>query len=322
MFDVVLGGMLIFAVYRGWTRGFVRSVVGLIVVVIGSMLAIRLSGPAGAVVEGVAGTSPATSRVIGGFAVFLACAVAGFVVARMMRHVLDTMPGLPTLDRAAGAAVAGLAGVLVVTLLVSAARLLPLGGLGAQVEASELAGMLTDPDQMPQKTLAMVGGDRVLTVALKLDDVFGTTATGDPGPATVSLDVGDDPTLQPSPHQADVLDAAVNHARSNADVAPLARSEELDGVARRHAMVMYRQGWMAHASPDGTRLAGRLAAADIPARTSSELIGLGASPASIVDTWESADAGVSRLHRDDVSRMGVAVVDGPLGLLAVVVMTG
>jgi uncharacterized protein YkwD len=85
---------------------------------------------------------------------------------------------------------------------------------------------------------------------------------------------------------------------------------------------MYRQGWMAHASPDGTRLAGRLAAADIPARTSVELIGLGASPASIVDAWESADAGAARLHRDDVSRMGVAVVDGPLGLLAVVVMTG
>jgi hypothetical protein len=322
VFDVVLGGILIFAVYRGWTRGFVRSLVGLVVVVVGSMLAFRLSGPAGSVVEGVAGTSPATSRVIGGFLVFLACAVAGFVVVRMMRHVLDSVPGLPTLDRAAGAAVAGLAGVLVVTLLVSAARLLPLGGLGAQVEASQLAGILTDPDRMPQKTLAMVGGDRVLTVALKLDDVFGTTATGDPGPATVSLDVGDDPDLQPSPRQADVLEAAVNHARSNADVAPLARSEELDGVAGRHAMVMYRQGWMAHASPDGTRLTGRLAAADVPARTSAELIGLGASPASIVDAWESADAGASRLRRDDVSRMGVAVVDGPLGLLAVVVMTG
>ncbi|MCI0545576.1 MAG: CvpA family protein, partial [Actinobacteria bacterium] len=138
MFDLVLGGILVFAVVRGWMRGFTRSVVGLIVVVLGSVLALRLSGPAGTVVSGIAGTSPSTSRVIGGVAVFLMCSVAGLVVARMMHHVLDAMPGLPTLDRAAGAAVAGLAGVLVVTLLVSAVRVLPLGTLGAQVEASEL----------------------------------------------------------------------------------------------------------------------------------------------------------------------------------------
>jgi Colicin V production protein/Cysteine-rich secretory protein family len=322
VFDVVLAGILAFAVYRGWMRGFVRSAVGLVVVVVGSMLAFRLSGPAGAVVEGVSGASPATSRVIGGFLVFLACSLVGFVVARMMRQMLDAMPGLPTLDRAAGAAVAGLAGVLVVTLLVSAVRVLPLGGLGTQVEESELAGVLTDPDRMPQKTLAFVGGDQVLTVALRLDDVFGRTATGDPGVATVTLDVGDDPVLAPSPRQADALHASVNHSRSNADAAPLARSEELDQVARRHATAMYREGWMAHAAPDGTRLPDRLAAADIPARTSAELIGLGPSPASIVDAWESAEAAASRLRRHDVSRMGVAAVDGPLGLLAVVVMTG
>ncbi len=86
--------------------------------------------------------------------------------------------------------------MLVVTLLVSAVRLLPLAGLGAQVEASELAGVLTDPDRLPQKTLAMVGGDRVLTAALRLDDVFGTTARGIPArPGRPRL--GDDPTVQP-----------------------------------------------------------------------------------------------------------------------------
>ncbi|CAN5395093.1 hypothetical protein BH24ACT7_BH24ACT7_22270 [soil metagenome] len=322
MFDVILGAVLAGAIVRGWMRGFVRSAVGLVVVVVGTILALRLSGPMGSLVSGIAGTSPDTSRIIGGVVVFAACSIAGVMVAGMMRKVLDAMPGLPTLDRAAGAVAAGLAGVLVLTLLVSAVRVLPLGGVGDSVEESELATMLTDPDRLPQEALAVVGGDRVLAVALRLDDHFGQAVVGDPGRETILLDVPAGAHLVPSAGQADALFHLANRARSEAGAAPLARSAELDAVALQHATDMYTGGWLAHASPDGVWLGGRLAAASVPSTASSEVIGLGPSPASIVDEWEGAAPSAARLGRDDVTRMGVAAVAGPLGVLVVVAMTG
>ncbi len=322
MFDFILGAILAAAVVRGWMLGFVRSAVGLLVVLLGTLLALRLSGPVGSIVAGIAGTAPGTSRVIGGMVVFIACSVAGLIVIRMTRHVLDALPGLPTLDRAAGAAAAGLAGVLVITLMVSAVRILPLGGLGDQVEASELAEVLTDPDRLPQEALALVGGDRVLAAALRLDDVFGTTTLGDPGGEVVSIDAHPVTASDASTRQADALFVTVNRARSAAGAAPLARSTELDRVALDHAVAMYRGGWMAHASPDGVRLPGRLTAAGIPATAVAELIGLGPSTAPIVDVWEAEAPSAYRLARQDLSRMGVAAVSGPLGVLVVVAMTG
>ncbi|MBA2336432.1 MAG: CvpA family protein [Acidimicrobiia bacterium] len=322
MLDVILGAALAAAVVHGWLRGFIRSAIGLAVVVLGAFLAFRLSAAAGSVVAGIAGTSPETSRVFGGVVVFGACAVGGAVVSAGMRRVIGAMPGLPTLDRAAGAVAAGLAGVLVVTLVMSAVRVLPLGAVGRAVEASTLASKLTDPDGLAQRTLALVGGDGALAVALRLDDAFGQSTLGDPGGATIVLDVPAGTEAFARPDQADALFQEVNRARSAAGVSPLARAANLDAVAQGHANEMYAGGWMAHASPDGTRLVGRLAAASIPATAVAELIGLGPTPSSIVDEWVGAPGSANRLGRPNVTRMGVAVGDGPLGLLAVVVMTG
>ncbi len=322
MLDVILGAALAAAVVHGWLRGFVRSAIGLGVVVLGAFLAFRLSATMGSVVAGIAGTSPETSRVIGGVAVFVACAVGGAVVSSAMRRVIQAWPGLPTLDRAAGAVAAGLAGVLLVTLVMSAVRVLPLGAAGRAVEGSTLASKLTDPDGLAQRTLAVVGGDRALAVALRLDDAFGQSTLGDPGGATIALDVPAGSEAVARPDQADALYQEVNRARSAAGVAPLAMAATLDAVAQGHAAEMYSGGWMAHASPDGTRLVGRLAAASVPATAVAELIGLGPTPSSIVDEWVGAPSSADRLGSPNVTRMGVAVVDGPLGLLAVVAMTG
>lgn len=322
MLDVILGAALAGAVVLGWLRGFVRSAIGLAVVVLGAFLAFRLSAVVGSIVAGMAGTSPETSRAIGGVVVFVACAVGGAVVSSAMRRVIGALPGLPTLDRAAGAVAAGLAGVLVITLVVSVVRVLPFGAMGRAVEGSTLASKLTDPDGLAQRSLAFVGGDRALAAALRLDDAFGQSTLGDPGRATIALEVPAGTEAVARPDEADSLFQEVNRARSAAGVAPLARATTLDAVAQAHAVAMYAEGWMAHASPDGTRLLGRLAAASIPATAVAEMIGLGPTPSSIVDEWAGAPSSANRLRHPNVTRMGVAVVDGPLGLLAVVAMTG
>jgi hypothetical protein len=277
----------------------------------------------GHVVSGIGGTSPEVSRLFGGAVVFLAVSVGASLLAGLVRRGMHLMPGVPTVDRVAGAVLAGGTGVLVATLVLSVLTVLPLPAAVADpIDDSAVATTLTDPDGAAQVLLDAASGDGVMGVVLRIDDLVGAPHVGDPGDEVIVLPPSDEDAVTPRPGQARSLSALVNRARVNADVPPLARAQNLDPVARGHARRMYVNGRMAHVTAAGAGPADRLDAAGIPHVTVVELIGLGASPESVVEAWLDDPVARQRMLAIGVRRMGVGAFSGPHGLMLVMVAAG
>jgi uncharacterized protein YkwD len=170
--------------------------------------------------------------------------------------------------------------------------------------------------------MSIVAGDRVMRRALRLREHIGSVRLGDPGEETRDIT-----TLRPVRAGLDVaashnLLAAINRARVLNGEAPMISASALAEIAAEHATAMYEGGWFAHVDTLGLGPSDRLRAADIPHVTAAELLGIGLSEASLVDAWEADLQASARLFQANVTRAGVAVVSGPLGQLAVVLMTG
>ena len=71
MLDLILGAALVILAIYGWMQGFVRAVISLAVLVVGTVVAFRISGPLGEVVAEMSGTSPDASRMVAGFGVLM-----------------------------------------------------------------------------------------------------------------------------------------------------------------------------------------------------------------------------------------------------------
>ncbi len=316
MIDFLLGAVIAALLVRGWVRGLVREAIGLAVVLVGTVLAFRLSSAAGAIVASMAGTSADVSRLIGGVAVFLLVSVGGAVAGYVLHRGIRVLPGLPTANRAAGAGFAGLAGLLVATVALSAAALMPIpAAWEARLETSALAGYLTDPDGAPQAALGVLAGDRVTATALDLQDLFGERRLIG-GPQRVALPPADRDEVELESDASLRVYGLVNESRVAAGSDPLTRSEVLDGVAREAAFDVYTTGRFV---VDGD-VERRVEAAGVPVVTAAQLLGLGISAPSVHEGLVAEPEVAETLEDDSFRRMGVAAVDGPLGLVTVVIL--
>ncbi|MFQ5555453.1 MAG: CvpA family protein [Acidimicrobiia bacterium] len=316
MIDALLGALFVGLVIRGWLRGFVREVVGLAVIVAGTLLAFRLSSAAGSIVSAMTGSSADSSRFIGGVAVFLLVSIGGAVVSFIAHRGIRILPGLPTANRAAGAGFAGLAGLLATTVVFSALAIVPLPeGWEDAMDESAIARFLTLPDGPPQAVLGKIAGDRVAATMLDLQDVFGERhLVADLTPIEV-------PPAGPEQLEADeaasaTMFAAVNETRIAAGAQPLAQSEALDEVAGVLASGVYESGRFALV-PDVESFVERF---EIPVVSAAEVLGLGGSAGSVHEAFV-ADRGASEAMTGTAHRrMGVSAVRGPTGLVIAIVL--
>lgn len=318
MLDFVLGAVLVVLLVRGWLRGLVREAIGLAVLVVGTILAFRLSEPAGSVIASMAGTSHDISRYAGGIVVFLLVAIGGGIVGYIAHKGVRSVPGLPTMNRAGGAFFAAGAGLLVATVVASVVAVLPPAApVTRQLEASVIGRSLVDPDGAPQAVLGALSGDHVIAKVLMLQDTV-----GDP-----RLVADRDPALDlPAVPEAQLRDAdkaelklldLVNRSRVDAAAAPVLRSAALDEVAAAVAWRTYQTG-----RSDGMRTQERLVAAGLPAVRAAEILALGVSPGSVHQAIEEDRDSERDALRPGFTRAGVGAVHGPYGLMAVVVLAG
>ena len=315
MIDAFLGALLVALMVRGWLRGFVREIVALAVIVAGTLLAFRLSTAAGSIVSAMAGTSADTSRYIGGVAVFLLVSVGGAVLSYVAHRGIRVLPGLPTANRAAGAGFAGVAALLVSTVVVSALAILPIpDGWRGAMDESTIARFLTKPDGPPQAVLGKIAGDRVAATVLDLQDVFGErhlVASATP----VSIPPATAGSVSVDQAAARELSDLVNESRIAAGAEPLARLAALDDVALALATGAYETGHFGLES-DVEEIVERLA---IPVVSAVEIVALGASARSLHEALVADAASHASMTEASHRRMGVAVVEGPTGLLTVLV---
>ena len=323
MVDLVLGVALALLAVRGFRRGLIKEAIGLGVLVVGAVAALRLSNPVGDFASRLTGTGPDASRLIGGVLVFLVISIGGGLLAAALHKGTHVLPGVPTVNRIGGALLAAGGGALVATLLLSVLSVLPLPDAAAdEIETSSVADTLTDPDGFAQQALDSVTGERFMSVLLRMDDLFDETAVGDPGDGQTGFSAADEGDIDLDASAALRLSILVNEARVAEGADPIARSSTLDPIAESIAFNLYSIGWLTHTPPNAPTFDERLSAADIPRIAQTELLGIGASPASVIEAWRTDDVALEELSDPALRRYGVAIANGPAGRLAVLVATG
>jgi len=315
MIDLLLGAGLGLLAVRGWVRGLVREALEVATLLLGTIAALRLSGPLGPVVARTAGVSAETARLVAGAGAFLALSVVAGVAAHLAHRMIRRLPGLTLLNRLAGAALGLVYGLVLGTVLVTLLAVLPLpAAVGDEVATSRFAAALTRPDGPVQEALATVGGDHVAQGVLAIERLVGDRA----------VVLTRTPLVFPLPPTARVRpDAAaartvlerLERERTMADVGTVAWSDELAVVAVARAEERYGSGGGAPADS-------RLDALGIPATVRAESVALAATPDGTMDAILASSPDRADVLGAAYRRVGVGVVSGPYGTMVVIVLTG
>jgi len=300
-------------------RGLVKEVISLAVLVVGTVASFRLSTPLGRMFSAMSGASPDASRLVAGVIIFLGIAIAAAVVSRALHLGMRILPGVSTLNRVGGAGLSLVALVLVVTIGVSLATVVSLPeAVADELAASSVADALTIPDGVPQRVLGFISGDRVMEITLRIRNLTGDAQAVAEVDQPLTLPPAPASELERLPDAEVVLLDLLNRERVASDVPSLLRSPGLDQVAFDLAMEGYGTGTVRLYVGEDLRV--RLESFGLPSTARTELVVLAASPeaghAALVD-----GPIVGAMGRE-LSKAGIAVVRGLLGLLIVEVVTG
>lgn len=322
MIDLALLGLLCLLLLRGWVRGFVREGMDLLGLVVGTVLAFRVGPAVGLIITAMASTSDEAARLIGGVIVFFAAGIGAAMITRTLERQAR-MPGLNFVNRAGGAGLAVAWGTFLATVALTMAVVLPMPpAVADSLEGSAVARTLTDPDGLPQELFTGLSGDRIIESMLALREVVGARRViVEPG-SVVELPPARPDDLEASSSDAREIYDMVNRARIAAGLDPLAWSNALEAVAGGHARDMYLAGFFAHVSPSTGDVGDRLAAAGIRYVTAGENLALAATPEEVHGGLMESPGHRANIEGASFRRIGIAVIDGPLGLMTVQVFTG
>jgi uncharacterized membrane protein required for colicin V production len=322
MLDFLLGAFFVFLFVRGWARGFVKEAMDLIGVILGLAVAFRLSPAAGAVVGGIVGASPTLSRVLGGLLLFVVVGGAAALLAHYL-HRVARLPGLALGNRLTGAGLALAWGAFIATLALSVLSLFRLPpAVADQIDESSVVATLTNPGGVPQTMFAQVSGDRVLGMLLRLDDLVGESRVVLDGEERVEFDAASPEELQLNAAAAAELFELLNEKRAEAGLEQLSWSDGYAGVARDHAQAMYAGGFFAHRSDVTGTVLDRLASAHLSVSVAGENIALAADSTEVHDGLTDSPSHYRTMIDPRFHAVGVAAIEGPLGLMVVQVFGG
>ena len=322
MIDFVLGLYLAGLAVRGWLRGFVKELLDLIGLIIGLAVAFRLSAPLGDFFSDRFDTTPEWARIGAGIALFLIVG-AGMATAAHYLGKVVRMPGLNLANRLAGSGFALAWGIALILVVTSVLRALPMPpSVDRQLDDSAVVTVLASPESPTQQIFQDVVGDEVLDTLLALGPLIGGRNVVLDGDDVVEITPASGDELVEDAGGADEVFRLVNDARAQAGVPPLAWSDSLAAVALGHVMDMYTNGFVSHVSPTTGTVADRVRAARIPLSTVGENLALAATPRAIHAAFMDSDGHRANILRSSFDRVGVAAVDGPLGLMVVQVFGG
>src|SRR5690606_4478417 len=113
MLDFILGLYIAALAVRGWLRGFVRELMDLIGLIVGAVVAFRLSEPFGGFLTDRFVVSPEWGRIGAGIVLFVLCGVSMTIIAHFLSKVAR-LSGLTLANRLLGSLVAGACGAVLV----------------------------------------------------------------------------------------------------------------------------------------------------------------------------------------------------------------
>lgn len=315
--DLVVGLLLVGLLVRGWLRGLVREALDVAGLVLGVVVAFRLSGPFG---DAVAARTdvPAEIARLGAGLVLVLIVGAGIGLASRALGRLARLPGLSLPNRVLGAGFAGLAGAFLVVLVASLLRVVP--AVDETLDGSVVGAVSASP--AAEAVVGAVVGDEVVDSLLSLQSRLGTRRVVLEGDERVEIDPAADEVLTIRPGDAEDLYVLLNETRLSEGADPLAWSPQLADVALGHAREMYRDGYVSHLSPTTGRVGDRVSAAGIRVRVVGENLALAPSVRAVHDGFLASPGHLENLVRPEFHEVGIGAVSGPLGLMVVEVYAG
>ena len=322
MIDFILGLLFAGLFARGWMRGFVKESMDLVGLVVGIVAAFRLSPEMGKFLSGWTGLADSPARLVGGIVVFLLVGVGASVGAHYLGKMMNR-PGLKASNRLLGAGLALGWGWFLATLILSILVVLPLPErYVAPMEESVLTDALTNPELVTQKTFHAMAGDSVLESLLSLQRIVGSKQLILEDDETLEFRAIERSQLSASDEVAAEIFDLLNKARIEGGLDPLAWSDGLAPVGEAHAFEMYEQGYFSHVSPITGSVGDRAQEAGLTYRLIGENLALAASPQMVHDGLMSSPGHRANILRPEFRRIGIGVVEGPLGLMVVQVFSG
>lgn len=322
MIDFLLGLYFAGLFVRGWVRGFVREAMDLVGLILGIALAFRFSGLVGDGLADWLGISPEMGRLVGGVAIFIAIGIGASVAAHYLQRVF-TLPGLALTNRLFGGGLALTWALFVAMLLLSLLVVIPLPDtVGENLEESNVASALTDPESFPQRLFHTLAGDRVLEALLNLDELVGSEKVILEEDETLEVPAADPDDLRRDEKAAEQIFELLNRSRIEQDLDPLAWSTPLALVGDAHATEMYVEGFFSHTSPATGTIADRMAAAGIPYLIVGENLALAATARTVHEGLMDSPGHRANILGERFTRVGVGVIRGPYGLMVVQVFSG
>lgn len=322
MLDFLLGLYLAGLLVRGWLRGLVKEVLDLAGLVLGVIIAFRLSGPFGDFVSDRFDVTPEWARLGAGIALFLIVGIGLSVVAFWLGKVMK-LPGLNLSNRMLGAGFAVAWGITILLVLVSITRALPLpSAVDETLDESVVVHAIASPGAPPQRLFQTLAGDDVLDTLLALEPLIGNRRLVLDEDDRAVIEPADPDELEISAGEARDSFDLVNRARIDAGVEPLAWSDGLSAVALGHALEMYEEGYVSHVSPETGTVGDRVQDAGIRLVVAGENLALAASARAVHAGFLDSDGHRENMLRPRFDRLGVAAVRGPLGLMVVQVYGG
>lgn len=317
--DLALAGLGALSLYRGYRRGFLRGAAVLAAAAAGAFLAFRISGPGGELVRSWTNISPLAASAAAGIAVFAAALAAGAFLSAWLVKFLGP---LRLLDRVAGMAVA-----LVLFLVMSALFLLSATALSVNptldrmLADSTAARLVTEQGARVKSWVSGLAGDRVLESLVNLRRLLGSESVVLEGSAVREIPAAAEDDLAADEEAARELFDLANLARVEEGARPLSWSPALAEAASAHGREMYREGYFSHVSPRSGSVAERVAGAGIPFAAVGENLALAPTVAVVHQGLLESPSHRETMLDPRFVRAGVAVWEGPLGLMTVQVFT-
>ncbi len=319
MLDFILGAALAALAVRGWLRGFVKEILDLIALVAGIWIAFRLSAPLGDFFTQSFGVTPEIARIGSGILLFFLFGVSLSVAAHFLTKVMK-LPGLNMVNRVGGVVVAATWGLILVLVAVNILRVTPLPeSVGETMEESRVIQTIAGPDAVPQRWFHRLAGDRVLIALQILQDLFGKARLVPEGNEVIEIPPARDDEIRQIRSEAERIFEELNRYRTGEDLGAFQMSTGLHTMAERVAAEMYTSGRLGR-SVDCLRRAA--AEPGVSLAVCTDLVALAGSALGGFDGIITSNDGMVVLARSDLDRAGVAVVEGPLGRLVLIVLGG
>jgi uncharacterized membrane protein required for colicin V production len=318
MFDFILGLALAAMLVRGWTRGFVRESLDLLGLVIGIWIAFRLSAPFGDFLSDSFNIGPEVARIGGGIVLFILFGALLSIAAHYLSKVMN-LPGLSMVNRVGGSAVAIGWGMAVVLVAVSLLSVLPVpDAWRLQMEESNVVQLIAGEDAVPRRLFETLAGDNVMSAMAAIRGIFGSSRAVPVGDQVLEVPPALDDEIRQVREEAAVVLEKLNEHRLGVSLRTVTAIGALTQLAEDHAAGMYRQGRLQRLQDCAATLASRsyqVVRCDNGVALAGTAVG---AYQGIFDTPE----GRAVIEGPDFDRAGVAVVDGPIGRLVVIILAG